>query len=369
LLGKSPWGIWRAKDYDAVTNKVIEARRNGRDVLTSGKIEFVTEVGHGSVIPVSSMNGGISSTLLWPFINSPNFTICSLSRYTGKFNRGRILGGTFQTEQCDFFHGHFGGKFGVAYYGGWTAQSRYGIEGSATDWLVMCGQNGDDVLSPDNVLANGKPVGTQKSGSYRPYCRFGVNYVSVGTLEPSEWAIADVIVWDRHLTLNDMKSVSSAMLKSLIPCPSNTFWNIDTGACWECPDEFNFFEKKPSMLPTVFPTMPTAIPTPLPTAPTVTPSASPTLSDTFLPIEYLIVGGGGGGTNSGDGAGGGGGGVLSNVGGNAHMLSYGVRTSVVVGIASYNEFLCSSLCVYLIVNVPCDCVFECASPNSEMVTT
>ena len=156
VSASQPWGIWRATDYDAVTSTWIEARRLAdRNVNTFGKLDIVQEVGHGSVIPVTSLRGTISSSLVWPFLKSEDFTICSMSRYTGHKNRGRIIAGTTQNGgTCDLIHGHHDGYAGSAFYGTWaTAASP--ANGIATDWLILCGQNGLTTASPNNVIANG----------------------------------------------------------------------------------------------------------------------------------------------------------------------------------------------------------------------
>ena len=104
------------------------------------------------------MNGGRSTTIMqWPTL--PNeFTICSLTRYTGTdflFNplRERILTNT--GTSCDWFHGHHNNKRGVAFYNGSrTFEMSFGI---TTDWLVMCGQNSqsNSEATPKNIIADG----------------------------------------------------------------------------------------------------------------------------------------------------------------------------------------------------------------------
>jgi hypothetical protein len=63
----------------------------------------------------------------------------------------RILGSA--NIYITIFHGHFGGKRGVALYGDWVTQ--YVSIGVLTNWLVMCGQNGNTSRIPDNILADG----------------------------------------------------------------------------------------------------------------------------------------------------------------------------------------------------------------------
>jgi hypothetical protein len=98
---------------------------------------------------IYSIQGGTSSIMVWPTALSNDFTICSMTRYTGG-SYGRILDGV----GCNWLHGHWQGNRGVAYYDGWLASSS---RGTLTDWLVMCGQNSasSSTSAPDNIIADG----------------------------------------------------------------------------------------------------------------------------------------------------------------------------------------------------------------------
>ena len=150
--GSTPWGIYRAQNYDPINNKLIEAQGTGRDVLTSGTITSSSSKGNGAQTNVTAISGGTSSTLAWPEVTLSSFTICSISRYTGgatDYVLGNYISGSY------FLHGHWAGNRGVASYSGtWTTlQTSRGV---LTDWLVLCGQNGYSVAAPYNVIADGK---------------------------------------------------------------------------------------------------------------------------------------------------------------------------------------------------------------------
>jgi hypothetical protein len=85
-------------------------------------------------------------------MNLPSFTICSITRYTGS-NRGRILSST-DMNVCNFIHGHHNQRRGVAHYNQWMTQSISSL-GVSTNWLVMCGQNGNNIDIPNNIIADG----------------------------------------------------------------------------------------------------------------------------------------------------------------------------------------------------------------------
>merc|ERR1712087_118128 len=124
------------------------------------------------------------------------FTICSVTRYTGE-SKGRIL----QGKGKNWLHGHWHGNAGVAHYESWKTSTSNKIH-PVTDWLVMCGTNAGSQLK----LANGVDVGTENGGAG------GVSLkVNDGNWpeEKSNFAIAEVVVWDRGLTCEEMTDVSA----------------------------------------------------------------------------------------------------------------------------------------------------------------
>ena len=149
--GSAPWGIYRAEFYNPSTNILLEAQGTGRDVLTSGTITSSSRSGNGAIQNVTSISGDTSAKLLWPNSTLSSFTICSISRYTGG-TMGCILASA-STSIGNFVHGHYDSKRGVAYYGQWiTQQVSIGV---LTNWLVMCGQNGNTIPAPNNILVDG----------------------------------------------------------------------------------------------------------------------------------------------------------------------------------------------------------------------
>jgi hypothetical protein len=156
VIGDTPWGIWRAQSYHTGSpNLLRESRGNGRDITLSGSITINNSTGNGALNNVYSLQGGTSSTMIWPTDLTEDFTICSMTRYTGSSNRQRILVGSIENGYCNWLNGHWVGKRGVAHYGAWaTAETS---RGTLTDWLVMCGQNSasSSTAAPNNIIADG----------------------------------------------------------------------------------------------------------------------------------------------------------------------------------------------------------------------
>ena len=158
VIGDAPWGIWRAQSYDSGSSLVLrESRGNGRDITISGSITINNSSGNGALNPVYSLQGGTSSTMLWPTTLTGDFTICSMTRYTESTNKMRILAGVNEVGYCGgWFHGHYNGKRGLAHYDTWKTHSS-ASRGTLTDWLVMCGQNSatNSDAPPNSIIADG----------------------------------------------------------------------------------------------------------------------------------------------------------------------------------------------------------------------
>ena len=69
--------------------------------------------GHGSQVPVRALEGTTATRLSFGSVIASMFTICSTTRYSGA-SRKRILQGS-----SNWLHGHWNGRAGVAWYGGW----------------------------------------------------------------------------------------------------------------------------------------------------------------------------------------------------------------------------------------------------------
>jgi hypothetical protein len=103
---------------------------------------------------VYSLQGGTSSTMLWP-TTFGSITICSMTRATDT-SFVRILAGDYASPgYCDYTHGHWRGSRGRLYSNGWKTP---GSRGTATHWLVMCAQNSqfNSNAPPNNIIADGK---------------------------------------------------------------------------------------------------------------------------------------------------------------------------------------------------------------------
>jgi hypothetical protein len=209
------------------------------------KVKAREKAGAGAKSEVGFLVGGMIDGVRFP-PNSipPTFTICSVTRYHkgekrdrredagvtsivfsdaevdgagasaesgGLPNEGRIL----DAAEGDWFHGHSDGRAGVAFYDdGWRTPQK-NILKNKRDWLVMCGENGGEgiesvgLLAPDGfeIQVPDAPPGV---GSHRLTINHGAH-----DEEPSDWAVAEIAVWDRALSRGEIRSVMAYFAKNL----------------------------------------------------------------------------------------------------------------------------------------------------------
>ena len=139
----------------------------------------------------------------------PTYTICSVTRYTGEIagatQRKRIL----QTDKVDWLHGHWNDYSGIAYYQSWVSTDASQLANTKNtmsfDWVVLCGTNGAQRLyelqgSPGTAtnIAVNRVINTHPSDSTL-YVNGGF-----GGSETSDFAVMEVITWDRALSDAEM---------------------------------------------------------------------------------------------------------------------------------------------------------------------
>ena len=190
--------------FDLGSKKWPNHVAGGTDATLSGNgLTRESKSGHGAFGAVTALEGTTADKIDFGNVIKPQFTICSVTRYTGG-TKGRILNG----EGLNWLHGQHGGKAGVAYYEGWKTRSDGTNVAPITDWVVMCGTNAGSQLK----LVNGADKGTADYGSGGGELR--VNDGWNMPQQTSDFAIAEVMVWNRGLTSEEMYGVSHYLMNS-----------------------------------------------------------------------------------------------------------------------------------------------------------
>lgn len=166
----------------------------------------VTEAGNGALVPITYLKGSNETKFHFGAVVLSTFTICSMSRYTGNENIGRILQGD---ATVNWLHGHWGKTVGAAYYVGWKARGVMD-QNTRTHWVIVCGSSDPT----QGVYVNGVEKAVDlEAGHGSP--KDGNLWINSETTELSDWGVAEVITWNRVLSGAEILTVSKAMQTEL----------------------------------------------------------------------------------------------------------------------------------------------------------
>merc|ERR1719424_552167 len=188
--------------FDIASNTWQDCSGNGNTAALSGSgLVKSRSAGHGATSEVLALSGSTSSEIAFGAVIKSEFTVCSVTRYTGGA-KGRILQGS-----TNWLHGHRRGAAGVANYEGWKTARQNNVSPN-TDWVVMCGSNAGSQLK----LVNGRDVGTATGGPGDQSL-----FVNAGRYpdSKSDFAIAELVVWPRGLTDEEMRRASDHLIDRL----------------------------------------------------------------------------------------------------------------------------------------------------------
>lgn len=176
--------------------------------LVNGTAEVVTESGHGASAKVRYIRGDTSAQYLFGSIVPEAFTVCSITRYAGP-NQGRVLTST----ERNWIHGHFCGFAGSVFYMQHNTMLFNPEFKDVHEWVVTCGTNGAEL-----VLHNGVNIAQSYADGAGGAVGVGVNtgYVKdMGCQSRSDWAVMELLTWDRVLSEAEMERESAHLLQKL----------------------------------------------------------------------------------------------------------------------------------------------------------
>ena len=210
-----PWGAYFANNV-SLDNKLLDLfNRDNRNAIITGQITKNNIAGFGALNNVSSISGTINTTIEWGQNSiSSNFTICSITRYTGNTNNKRILTAKDATPINDWIHGHQSGNRGIVYYNNeYKIDNTLRIVGNTTDWVITCATNGGEI--PNNIYINGAPSGIKTGGTGG--LKLSINKIDNTSIinEVSDFALSYIIIWDTILSDTALKIVSDNLLNYL----------------------------------------------------------------------------------------------------------------------------------------------------------
>jgi hypothetical protein len=200
---KKPWAVYFPGNYDKQLNILPDLLGNkSRDITDMKNINYSNNV----------IYGGVNSYIKFPENSiNPNFTICSITRYTSFNANNKILQAYDNSEQ--FYHGHYNNKCGVIEYNNYEFAKYIPSTNPKNSWVITCAKNTN---STDNVIINNNSCGLTIDPDYNNIKKtpnsLTININKSNDIsQNSEWAMSYVIIWDSHLTDTELNLVSSAL--------------------------------------------------------------------------------------------------------------------------------------------------------------
>ena len=215
-----PWGVYIAGHPQNTSDHLFDITGQGRhaDIGGSGYTTG-TSNGNGATVPIPYIGGTTLTTITWPTGSiPPSFTLSSITRVTTPSEKAVLMAYGGSSTNIFFVHGHWyvsQSYSGVAYYyngsgvTGWKTKqpgvdATIPIPSNLTDWLVMCGSNGTDT-TPNNILANGTPVGTFNGGTNAA----GRLRINTNSQFASNFQFQQLVIWDVSLNNYQLSRIST----------------------------------------------------------------------------------------------------------------------------------------------------------------
>lgn len=163
-------------------------------------------------VAIDCLSGGTDAGIRFPVGVLPaTHTLFHLSRYTGGA-RGRIFDGVGtlanNSTLVNWLSGFWSGKSGVAHNQKWNTQNTASVHGDT--WFVSCDQN--SLYRSDMIQRN---TGTSTNDSPQISINYGNYTMHPSSPEPSDWAVAEVIVFDRKLSVLECLQVEQYLTEKL----------------------------------------------------------------------------------------------------------------------------------------------------------
>ncbi|CAE7244822.1 unnamed protein product [Symbiodinium pilosum] len=158
--------------------------------------------------------GDSKSSFTFGDILPSTFTMCSLSAYTG-IAQGKILRGE------NFWHGHAEGQAGSVFYGQMVHDEK-NLTGTR-NWIALCASNQHEF-----VFLDGMEIAAKFAGSG------GKTVVGINdgpAEEHSDWAVAEILTWDRVLTRYEMNEVQNYLRAKAKTCQPEQAAQCETAPC------------------------------------------------------------------------------------------------------------------------------------------
>ena len=196
--------VWRDKSGFA----------SGRTATLSGvSLANSTAGTASSICPLSYLTGAPTSSISFnmpPLLSAP-ISICTVSRFTGG-SSARVFQSTSAVGTNNWLHGHWNTYAGVVSYNGWVVGPGPAVSvPTSASWVFMCSSMTN--ASYVSVMINGQLYSSNGGGKTTPWQGGGTIGINAGGYggEYSDFAVAELLVWNRALGSSELWQVSSTL--------------------------------------------------------------------------------------------------------------------------------------------------------------
>jgi uncharacterized repeat protein (TIGR02543 family) len=189
---------YEAVNYNTTTKVWVDSSGNGRNATeTRGTPTLVTSsTGNGNTLGITAVKGGTTAGITLANTALSAYTFCTVARYAGG-NQGRIFDG----RAGNWLTGFYSGLTGTAHHEGWIAYPTPSISAGQI-WRLNCDNHTQ--LRTDGIA---QPIAG--ATSFTLPINMTINNYNGSGREPSDWEVAEVLVYEATLTTTQMQQVES----------------------------------------------------------------------------------------------------------------------------------------------------------------
>ena len=189
-----PYLRLEAANFDPSAKTWVDSSGNNRHIASSqvkgAPVMKTTSIGNGSTKAFSVVSGGVNDGVKLGNASLSSYTFITVGRYSGSSQK-RIFTG----ETGNHLIGWWNGKTGVAYHEGWWSETS---SNNLTNWFMITDTS--RVLRVNGVF--------KANGNNYTLPQMTINWGNtLFASETSDWEIAEVLVFDRALTLAELSLV------------------------------------------------------------------------------------------------------------------------------------------------------------------
>jgi len=246
LSVKLPRAAYFAGDYDSTKNilpNFIDSKDRTKDIKTTN----ISNVKLDKSTSIPFIYGDKDSYIIFPENSiTSNFTICSITKYKSKNpdNNKKIIRSI--DNKTNFYHGHYNNKIGVIEYDNYEFSKGFPSNTSLNSWVVSCAKNTNSTNISENVIIDGQYSGLSINNDYinnknKPISTLTINYNNTNnTAYYSNWALSYLLIWDSHLSDNELKTISVSLNNFIKKGETLSFMNLQNQVIYSAPSQSQY---------------------------------------------------------------------------------------------------------------------------------